>query len=59
VGLVPLPERSGIDLDDGRLDEGVGSDKLVVGSVVRLEDGRNEGEERQRSALELDAASAC
>jgi hypothetical protein len=37
VGLVPLPEGSSIDLDDGRLDEGVGSDKLVVGSVVRLE----------------------
>jgi hypothetical protein len=36
VGLVPLPEGGGIDLDDRGLDEGVGSDKLVVGRVVRL-----------------------
>lgn len=39
VGLVPLPERSGIDLDDGTLDKGVRSDKLIVRSVVNLEDG--------------------
>ena len=37
--LVPLPERSSIDLDDGTLDECVRSDKLVVGSIVDLEDG--------------------
>lgn len=36
VGLVPLSERSGIDLNDGTLDESVGSDQLVVGRVVRL-----------------------
>jgi hypothetical protein len=36
MGLIPLPERSSIDLDDGTLDEGVRSDKLVVGSVVNL-----------------------
>jgi hypothetical protein len=34
VGLVPLSEGSGINLDDGALGEGVGSDKLVVGRVV-------------------------
>ena len=34
VGLVPLSEGSGINLDDGALGEGVGSDQLVVGRVV-------------------------
>lgn len=34
VGLEPLSEGSGINLDDGRLGEGVGADKLVVGGVV-------------------------
>lgn len=34
VLLVSLTEGGGIDLDDGALDEGVGSDKLVVGRVV-------------------------
>jgi hypothetical protein len=34
VGLVPLTERSGIDLDNGGLGEGVGTDQLVVGRVV-------------------------
>ena len=34
VGLEPLSERCGIDLDDGGLGEGVGADKLVVGRVV-------------------------
>lgn len=34
VGLVPLAERSGIDLDNGGLGEGVGADQLVVGRVV-------------------------
>jgi hypothetical protein len=34
VGLVPLAERSGIDLDNGRLGEGVGTDELVVGRVI-------------------------
>jgi hypothetical protein len=34
VSLIPLAERSGIDLDNGRLGEGVGADKLVVGRVV-------------------------
>lgn len=36
MGLVPLPEGGGVDLDNGRLDESVGADKLVVGRVVRL-----------------------
>lgn len=34
VGLVPLSEGGGVDLDNGRLGQGVGSDKLVVGRVV-------------------------
>lgn len=34
VGLVPLTEGSGIDLDDGGLGEGVCTDELVVGRVV-------------------------
>ena len=34
VGLVPLTERSGIDLDDSGLGQGVGADQLVVGRVV-------------------------
>ena len=36
VGLEPLSERCGSDLDDGGLGEGVGADKLVVGGVVDL-----------------------
>lgn len=34
VGLVPLSEGGGVDLDNGGLGQGVGSDKLVVGRVV-------------------------
>ena len=34
VGLVPLTEGRGVDLDDGGLGQGVGADKLVVGRVV-------------------------
>lgn len=34
VGLEPLSERSGIDLDNGGLGQGVGSHQLVVGRVV-------------------------
>jgi hypothetical protein len=34
VGLVPLPEGSGIDLDNGGAGQGVGTDELVVGGVV-------------------------
>lgn len=34
VGLVPLSEGGGVDLDDGALDEGVCPDELVVGRVV-------------------------
>jgi len=33
VCLVPLSERSGIDLDDGGAGQGVGSDEFVVGGV--------------------------
>lgn len=33
MGLVPLTERCGIDLDDGGLCKGVGADQLVVGRV--------------------------
>ena len=38
VGLVPLTEGSGIDLDDGGLGQGVGTDQLVVGRVVGDDD---------------------
>jgi hypothetical protein len=38
VSLVPLPEWSSIDLDDGTLDESLGSEKLVVRCVVDLEE---------------------
>jgi hypothetical protein len=33
VGLVPLTEGRGVDLDDGGLGQGVGADQLVVGRV--------------------------
>lgn len=35
VSLVPLAERRSINLDDGRLGQGVGTDQFVVGRVVR------------------------
>ncbi|KAI9158350.1 GTPase-activating protein GYP5 [Paramyrothecium foliicola] len=34
VGLVPLTERGGVNLDDGALGQGVGADEFVVGRVV-------------------------
>lgn len=34
VSLVPLTERSGVDLDNGATSEGVGADEFVVGRVV-------------------------
>jgi len=34
VSLVPLSEGSSIDLDDGTLNQGLGSEQLVVGRVV-------------------------
>ena len=34
VGLVPLAEGGGVDLDNGGLGQGVGADELVVGRVV-------------------------
>ena len=34
VLLVPSLERSGIDLDNGILDKGLGADQLVVGGIV-------------------------
>ena len=33
MGLVPLPEGSGIDLNNGGAGQGVGTDELVVGGV--------------------------
>lgn len=34
VGLVPLTEGSGINLNDGRLDKSLGTDELVVAGIV-------------------------
>lgn len=34
--LVPLPKRSGVDVDDAGFHECLGSEKLVVGGVVSL-----------------------
>jgi len=31
---IPLPKRGGVDLHDGRLHQGLGTDQLVVGGVV-------------------------
>jgi hypothetical protein len=36
VGLVPLTEGGSVDVNNGGLDKGLGSEKLVVGSVVSL-----------------------
>lgn len=36
MSLVPLSEGRCVDLDDGTLDEGVGANQLVVGSIVHL-----------------------
>jgi len=40
VGLVPLTEGGSVDVDNGRLDKGLGTEKLVVGGVVSLKLGR-------------------
>jgi hypothetical protein len=34
VSFIPLPEGSGIDLDDGSLDEGVRAHEFVVRGVI-------------------------
>lgn len=34
MGLVPLPEGVGVNLDDGAARQGVGADELIVGGVV-------------------------
>lgn len=36
VSLIPLSEGGSIDLDDSTLDKSVGTDQLVVGSIVHL-----------------------
>lgn len=38
VGLEPLTEGSGVDLNDGAASQGVGADKLIVGGVVGDDD---------------------
>ena len=70
VGLVPLLEGVGIDEDDGTLDEGLGTDELVVGGVVgNVEDtdlagadlgapGEVAGVEAEGAELEVAAAAA-
>lgn len=39
VRLVPRSEGVGVNLNDARLDEGLGTEQLVVGGVVLLEGG--------------------
>jgi len=70
VGLVPLLEGVGVDEDDGALDEGLGTDELVVGGVVGdVEDadlagadlgapGEVAGVEAEGAELEVAAAAA-
>lgn len=53
VGLVPLTERSGIDLDDGGAGEGVGSDQLVVGRMESDNDHTNLAGDTFRSPGEV------
>ena len=36
VGFVPLSEGGSVDVNNGGFDEGLGSEKLVVGGVVSL-----------------------
>jgi hypothetical protein len=70
VGLVPLTEGGGINLDDGGFGQGVGADQLVVGRMVGDDDDtslagdslRGPGEvarvEAQGAVLVVAAASA-
>jgi hypothetical protein len=51
VSLVPLTEGSGVDLNNGRLDEGLGTEELVVGRVVALRELVLENFERVKSCL--------
>lgn len=60
VGLVPLTEGSGVDLDNGGLGQGVGADQLVVGRVVRDTDdtglaGNTLGAPREVTGLETES----
>lgn len=36
MGLIPLPERGSVDLNDSALHQGIGADELIVGCVVNL-----------------------
>ena len=70
VGLEPLTEGGGVDLDDGGLGQGVGADQLVVGGVVGDDDdtglagaalggpGEVTGVEAQGTVLVVAAAGA-
>lgn len=53
VGLVPLTEGGGIDLDDGRLGQGVGADQFVVGRVVGHDDDTGLARDALRSPREV------
>jgi hypothetical protein len=41
VSLVPLSEGGSVDVNNSGLDEGLGSEKLVVGGVVSLATGKH------------------
>ena len=51
--LVPLTERRSVDGDDGVLDEGLGSDQLVVAGVVDGVDDTSLASDRLRSPREV------
>ena len=51
--FVPLPERSGVDLDDGGFGEGVGADEFVVGGVEGYDDNADFASDAFRAPGEI------
>lgn len=58
VGLVPLAERNGVDLDDGGTGQGVGADQLVVGRVESDSDDADLAGNTLRSPREVAGVEA-